>query len=307
MGKVVLETIKHQVWGNCLKLTNGIVELLITLEFGPRIIKYAFVNGENMFWEDVNEGFSLDVEYKGLGKQKFIARGGHRLWISPEKIPNTYYPDNNIVEWKEIENGVIVSSKEEVYTQLKKEFEIIMDMNSTKVKIINRVINKGAWSIKFAPWAITAMSQGGREIIPQPTKDTGLLPNRVIALWPYSNMLDKRVFWGKKYIVLDHDALAKEPFKLGLKCDEGWSAYFNRDCLFIKRFKSKPKGEYPDYGVSYETYTNNYFLEMETLGELKEVEPDEMVEHEEYWELYKEVEKPNVDENQIEDVIKKYI
>lgn len=307
LKRVILETINHDTWGKCISLSNGLVDLLVTLEFGPRIIRYGIMDQENMFWEDIEENFSLEVEYKGLGREKFVARGGHRLWVSPEKMPRTYYPDNQKIEWEQIENGIIIRSEEEIFTHIQKEIEIKMDPQSSKITVIHRITNRGAWPIKFAPWAISSMAPGGREIIPQPVRDTGLLANRVLALWPYSNMQDRRVYWGKKYIILDQDPSIEEPFKFGINSDAGWGAYFNHNCMFVKRYIPKENVEYPDFGVSYETYTNGYFLEMETLGELKVTEPGETVEHVETWELFKDVERPGRDEDQIDNLVKKYI
>ena len=36
---------------NCLKLSNGQVEVVVTTDIGPRIIRYAFVGGENILGE----------------------------------------------------------------------------------------------------------------------------------------------------------------------------------------------------------------------------------------------------------------
>lgn len=40
---------------------------------------------------------------------------------------------------------------------------------------------------------------------------------------------------------------------------------------------------YPDFNVSVEIYTNNLFLELETLGPLKRVAPGEVNTHTELW------------------------
>ena len=46
------------------------------------------------------------------------------------------------------------------------------------------------------------MAPGGKEVVPQGRRDTGLLPNRVVSLWPYSRLDDPRVHWGERYIFL---------------------------------------------------------------------------------------------------------
>ena len=46
------------------------------------------------------------------------------------------------------------------------------------------------------------------------------------------------------------------------------------------------KKTYPDFGCSFETFTNNDFLEIETLGPLTKVLPGQTVEQVEHWGLY---------------------
>ena len=38
-------------WKNCIRLSNGIIELVATTDVGPRIIRFAGLNGENLFKE----------------------------------------------------------------------------------------------------------------------------------------------------------------------------------------------------------------------------------------------------------------
>ncbi len=307
MGKVEVKAIQNETWGHCISLSNGIAEVLVTLDFGPRIIRFGMAGKENMLWEDRAGAVALETETHRFDKGVFRIGGGHRLWTSPEEMPRTYCPDNEKVAWEQIENGVSVWPAEEAWTQIQKEMDIRLEPDSAKLSIIHRVVNQNAWNVKFAPWALTCMAAGGREVIPQPAKETGLLGNRILALWPYARMTDSRVYWGDKYIVLDQDPGKQEAFKLGINNEAGWAAYFNFNALFIKRYAPVENGTYPDFGVSYETYTNQHFLEMETLGELKELKPGEAAEHEEQWLLYDGVEKPAVDEVQIESMLCRYL
>ena len=47
--------------------------------------------------------------------------------------------------------------------------------------------------------------QNGLAIVPQTTRDTGLLHNRRMSLWPYCDMGDERVWWGRELISLRQD------------------------------------------------------------------------------------------------------
>src|SRR5581483_8622355 len=86
-GPVRVELVEYGGWKNNLKIGNGTVELIVTLDVGPRVISYKPAAGANVFHEAANElGKS--------GEPKWVARGGHRLWTAPEDLTRTYAPDN---------------------------------------------------------------------------------------------------------------------------------------------------------------------------------------------------------------------
>jgi hypothetical protein len=70
-------------------------------------------------------------------------------------------------------------------------------------------------------------------------------------------------------------------------------AYLLGSDLFIKRSTARAARRHPDFGCSYETFTNEQFLEMETLGELSDVRPGGSLEHREQWSLHKNVKIPS--------------
>lgn len=134
-------------------------------------------------------------------------------------------------------------------------------------------------------------------------KDTNLLPDRLIALWPYSKMNDSRIYFGDKYIALKQDENKKEAFKIGILNREGWAAYFNNNNIFIKKFTNYEDEKYPDFGVSYETYTNEFMTEMESLSPLTTLNPNSALNHVESWKLIKEVSFPGYDEEKLDSIL----
>jgi len=52
-----VERIAYKHFGNCYRLGNDQIDMLVTGEFGPRIIRFGFVGAENEFAE---VDFSLD-------------------------------------------------------------------------------------------------------------------------------------------------------------------------------------------------------------------------------------------------------
>lgn len=300
MASVEVKEINYKNFGKCVQISNGISDIVVIVEAGPRIIRFGFNNEENELCDEMPVTIPI-------GDENFIFRGGHRLWHSPESMPRTYMPDNKAVIWSKIENGVILSQEIEPWVQVKKEIEITLEADSNKVKVLHRIINKNAWTVELSAWGVSMMAPGGKEVISHPNKETGVLPNRILALWPYSKMDDKRVYWGEKYIIINQDINNKESFKLGINNEAGWAAYFNHKNLFIKRYEHIDGAVYPDYGVSYETYTDQYLLELETLSPLTKIEPEQEIVHVEYWELIKNVELLDNNEENIDRIVKKYI
>ena len=90
MADVKVERVTYLNQPNCIRLSNGTVEVVITTAIGPRVIRYAFIGGDNILGE------VPDLTTKtALGDWK--PWGGHRLWIGPEGMPLSYSPDNDPV------------------------------------------------------------------------------------------------------------------------------------------------------------------------------------------------------------------
>jgi hypothetical protein len=298
---VEISEVKYGVWGNCVRLSDGRNELLATLDFGPRVIRFAAIDAENMFFEDVNKGITkegLEKEFAdvfGEDKGVWYIRGGHRLWTSPEAFPRSYYPDNEPVAYEKIENGVRLIPPAQVATNIQMEIEITMPEENC-VHLVHKVTNKGLWKTELAPWALTVLSPGGTEIIPMPTRETGFLENRNISLWTYTKMNDERVTWGERYITLKQNPDADTAFKIGQLSQHGWAAYFNHGDVFVKYFDINEDKAHPDRNCNFETYTSDLMLEMESIGEYKSLEPGETVSHSECWCYYSDVKIPQTEE-----------
>jgi len=66
---VKIEKTQYRGWPNCYRISNGEVELVVTTDVGPRIIRYSFVGGQNMFKE-------FDEQMGKHGEPSWQARGG---------------------------------------------------------------------------------------------------------------------------------------------------------------------------------------------------------------------------------------
>mgnify|MGYP005788458409 FL=1 len=279
----VLE-INYKNYGKCLKVTNNIVEIIVTIEYGPRIIKYGYVNGKNHFAEGVKNKIStLHGDYYIIG--------GHRFWHIPENKDRTYIPDNKPVEYESMFNGVRLIQKIEKWTQVQKIIEITFEENSPKVKILHKIISLNAFDINIAIAGITSMDKGGIQIVPIEKRKEGTVPNRSIVFWPYSNIKDPRVYFGEKYVAMKVCENTVENFKMGFNTNISYALYYNENELFIKEFeKIQDKNlNYPDMGCSYESFIGNDYIEMQTNSPIYVLETNKCIEHVEIWNLYKDV------------------
>lgn len=270
-------------WPNCARLFNDEIELIVTTDIGPRIVKLGFINKQNFFY--------LVPEHQGkTGGKEWRIYGGHRLWLAPEVMPWSYNPDNDKVEFTIQDNHIKLRQAKETITGIVKEMEITLSHHRNEVKVLHRLVNQNLGDVEVSPWSLSVLAQGGRAIIPQEPYGEGddyLLPARPLALWQFTKMNDPRWIWGARYIQAKHDIAATSEQKIGVLNRQGWTAYYLNGELLIKKFDFTPDAVYPDFGCNNETYINGEFLEIETLGPLTKVPPGGAVEHMEYWLLTK--------------------
>ncbi len=286
-----MERIDYKDWPNCYRLSNDLVDLIVTTDVGPRIIRFGFVGEDNEFKEY--------EEMMGLtGGNEWRIYGGHRLWHAPEDLVRTYFPDNTPIKIEQWEGSARVTQPPEPTTGIEKQIDIRLSPDEAHVKLTHRLRNTNLWPVELAPWALSVMAQGGVVIVPLPPRGShagNLLPTNTLTLWAYTDMSDPRWTWGEKYILLRQDPQATKPQKIGAMVKDGWAAYARDGHLFVKKFTYVSGARYPDLGCSFETFTNPDMLEVETVAPLVTLQPGEAVEHVEHWFLFHEVPIPSND------------
>ncbi len=279
-----METVKFNGW-ECIRLANGEVELLVTRDVGPRIIRFGFVGGANVFGE-------VPGQQGGRGEAEWKIRGGHRFWVAPEAKPWSYELDN--VPYATVEaiaGGVRVRQKAGPITHLVKQMDITLDAASNAVTVKHSLTNKGRVPVECAPWALSVMGLNGQAIIPLPAKiphTSRLTHNQTWSIWGYTDFADPRWSLGSKYIFFRQDP-TRGPNKLGLAHGEKWVAYQREGFLFVKYFGLQDGATYPDDGCNFETFSNEEILELESLGPLTVLKKGASVEHTETWKIFRDV------------------
>ncbi|MGE5647463.1 MAG: hypothetical protein ACM336_16910 [Acidobacteriota bacterium] len=282
---VTVEKVNYKGWPNSYKVSNGNVELIVTGDVGPRIMRYGFVGGQNLLKE-------YPEQMGKTGEEKFQLRGGSRVWKAPEDPIATWAPDNVPVTVEVKRNGLVAREPVEPLTGLQKEIAVEMAPTGSDVTVTNRITNKTLFPLEFAPWALTMMAQGGVAITgfpPRGTHPQNLEATNPLVMWAYTDLSDKRWVFTKKYMTLRQDPNNPVPQKLGHFNPRTWGAYLLNGELFLKQYRPDPSKTYPDFGCSFETFTNAEFLEIETLGPMTKIEPSASVTHVETWSLHKGV------------------
>ncbi|MBO4732986.1 MAG: hypothetical protein J5662_00775 [Clostridia bacterium] len=280
----------YKDYGRVLEIENGVIRTAVTLDIGPRIIFFGFTGGQNIMCDNRELlGGKTDKDFEdlfGAGK-KWENLGGHRIWAAPEEWPLTYTPDDMPVTYEKTASGAIFTSNASEKAGFAKTLEIVMDEGKAEMKVNMAIKNLTENARDYAIWALSVSTTGGTLVLPMNDDDTVLLPNRVIAVWPYSDIKDARYTLSDKYAVIENTP-EKKPLKLGFDLKHGESYYFVRGDVFKKQFDTfhgeKP---YVDYGCSFETYNCNKFIEIETLSPIETVAPGGEIKHSELWSLCK--------------------
>ncbi|MFN4226720.1 MAG: hypothetical protein ACK4F0_01070 [Candidatus Ratteibacteria bacterium] len=270
-------------------------------DIGPRIIHFSLKKypDKNVF--EILPDLTIDTE-----EGKWHIYGGHRLWTSPEDKPRSYSLDDKPVKIEQLDELIKIYGNPEIQNSVEK--QIVIKKIGQMLEVNHIIKNIGRWPIKLSAWCLSVMKKGGFAIIPMIPKKVdkhGLLPDRHISLWQYTDISDKRLILNKNFIFVKQDIGIEEPFKIGINVNENWVAYYIDGFLFVKSFETE-EGEYPDFGCNVEVYTNSKFLELETLSPLKIVEPQSKIEYKEIWNLI-EVGEVKPEEKEVRKVLKNYL
>jgi hypothetical protein len=296
---VRVEKTEYKGWPNCYRVSNGEIELIVTADVGPRLIRFGFVGGQNLFKE-------FPDQLGKSGEDKFQLRGGDRVWKAPEDPVATWAPDNSQVEIQVAPDGLVARAPVEPSTGLQKEIEVHMSPSGSTATVFHRITNRSLFPLEFSPWVLTVMAEGGIGVTgfpPRGKHPAHLEATNPLVMWAYTNLSDPRWGFTRKYLTLRQDRQSTEPQKIGLFNPDTWAAYLLSGDVFVKRTTADSTKPYPDFGCSVETFTNADFLELETLGPLAKVQPRQSVEQVEHWALYRNVRLSEFSDAEIDRVL----
>ena len=71
-----MEKVTYLGFPGCIRLSNGTVDVIVTTDVGPRILRYSYCGEDNILGEHPDAATET-----ALGT--FRPYGGNRLWVAP--------------------------------------------------------------------------------------------------------------------------------------------------------------------------------------------------------------------------------
>lgn len=263
-------------FGEMLKISSNDLTVGLTNQLGARISYINAFDCGNICYYDEHFAETSNLKNGKVWKQL----GGHRLWKTPED-DDCYLYDNTPCQVEKTLNGAILLSplrEDGLQFTLSVEF-----LTETTLKISHTIANRSNEIKTFGLWGITALKNDGKVLLPLNTNFIPLLPTRNIVFWPYDDVNDKRIKYSNNGIEISGDKKGT-PLKVGTFNNNGEIYYANKNIIFNKTIENVTNNiYYPDYNCNIECYTNSNILEMETLSQTYQVEPNQTVNFDEKW------------------------
>ncbi len=274
--KTSFRNYKH--FGDCLWLEHGTWEMGIPLSFGLRILFFARVGQENVFFEQ-----PADADYLTT-PEGWRIYGGTRLWFAPESEHPLYQPEGQPISYAWVNGTLVLTQNEDTTLHLVKQIEISEAEDESSVAIRYRVTNTGSDPLAGAPWAVSVMRGGGVFTAPfaAETNEISDKPERILSLWNTTSLGDERLTFTDHAVAIRQKPLDAY-FKLGFYSAAMTGSYTLPEQTFTKEFPVSKEEMYPDGGVNLEIFCCRWMLEFETLAPMSILLPGESAEHTERW------------------------
>ncbi len=288
-GELTIGLEDYRGWPHTYRLDNGLIEVRVVTDVGPRIIDVRRTGGDNLL-------HTVEEQLGRSGEPEWTFRGGWRLWVAPERRETTYALDNSGCAAEVLDGRTVrVTGPEQPAASIRKQIDVTLVPGEPRVRLTARIRNVGSAPVTYAAWSLPVLRPGGRAFVPLDVgAPTAFDATRRLILWSYTALGDPRYQFGDRLVQIDQRRVAPPPAsqtgrrddesKIGVDSAQGWSAYLLDGTLLLKRFPHDAAGQYPDGGATIEVYSSREFLELEHLGPLTRLTPgEELVLPEDWW------------------------
>lgn len=275
-----LTEMEYENFGRCIRIQNGMIDCIVTIEKGPRMVRFGFIGEKNILYTDPERKYKRQSDSCAAELEKnafYYLYGGHRLQLC--QTPQVNFADNSPVVYSVSEEGVTFIPPKLKQMEIQLSYEILMGEEAHDIMIVHTAKNCSKEPMVFALLPATAVEGSGVAVVPQSHQDHPGRPDRTLNLWPDTDIGDKRIFYGNRFLAVRQEPGNEKPLRIGTNNFPGWIAYAGTGFTLVKRFVATPQAAYPDSGSSTEIRLTPDFAELCTLSPMYQVKPGETVKH----------------------------
>lgn len=278
--------IESHGYPNCLEIKNGDTRVVIDPNAGGRVLAYSFKGVDVMHQDASQNGWTTDVSDR---PESHLAGG--RFDIGPEKLK----PNSDLFFFGKWSNEITGNYSVKLTSQLDKNSglqltrEFILDPNSSRLKVVQTIFNKGDNPIRTAHWSRTFAEGNG--ICFMPIELPSRFPNKYIV-YEQGRVMDflpaePDVLVEDGYLVM-YAPPTRPKFVMDVST-EGWIGYLTTsNRLFLKTFpvySDKTYGEMSAANTSI-WYNGTEMVEIEPMSPWEWINPGEENSFTENWYLF---------------------
>ncbi len=274
-----VKEIASEEFGNCALLTTENFEVLVTLDYGPRIVRAHKTDGQNLIYNDVDPDLSINH--------------GHKMGITVDRSTNRIYCDNSPVRYTPETDGVHFFQTITEPAQLEVAMDIIFSDDKDSFTVEHSVYNKSKDEVKVSIYTETPFRNDGFVFIPQNVIKDPERPSRILTLWEDCKWSDSRLFIGDEFVTVHAETAddgqfvdinkLKPRLKIGVNDTDGIGGYIGDSGIFIKKYVHNRAALYPFYNCSAFATAHEEFLSIQTTSPFYLIASDESARHEEIW------------------------
>lgn len=229
-----LKKINYAGWDDCVYLSNGVCEAVVSTKVGPRILRYSLVGGPNLFYlDEYAAGMTEELKlWRMYGGHTFDFRIDDKKILLPENAPVGVRLEGASMHFDPMPMGDTGITKQ-ISIRMCRRGGLEVKETLTNTSEAEITITAEA-STNVVPGGVAALPASGMDSIMTPAKDADL----------------RRTSFGKELCLVSADEVKGGEFALDFKADHRWCGYFNRGCLFIITTPPEESYEGANIGVS---------------------------------------------------------
>ena len=270
--------------GHCALLENEGIEIMVTLDYGPRIVSVHREGEPNLIYNN--------------STPELQRNHGHKMRITLEKSTNPIYCDDLPVRYIPLSDGVSFVQTLTEPAQLELTMDIVFSTDIGSFMVVHGAMNKSLEDIKLSIYTETPFCNEGFVFIPQSNIHEKEKPSRVLTLFDNAGWNDKRLFIGNQYVTVNGNVLETEDngeyqlvdadlyaprLKIGVNNTAGFCGYLLNGHSLIKRYVHNRNALYPFNSCSAFATANDGYLSIQNTGPFYITGPGESARHIESW------------------------